>query len=68
MEGSAVRPMIMVLGSWVVMSVPVSLLMGRVLKRLDREARRQAPSAKVLELPYSARLYSRSAPVRRLSA
>jgi hypothetical protein len=63
-----VRPMIMVLGSWVVMSVPVSLLMGRALKRLDREARREAPLAKVLELPYSARLNSRSAPVRRLSA
>jgi hypothetical protein len=61
MEGSAVRPMIMVLGSWVVMSVPVSLLMGRVLKRLDTKAPRQA---KVLWLPYSARLYSRSAPVR----
>jgi hypothetical protein len=68
MEGSAVKPILMVLGSWVVMSVPVSLLMGSVLKRLDTEARRQAPPlAKVLE-PYSTRLYGRSAPVRRLSA
>jgi hypothetical protein len=66
MEGSAVKPILMVLGSWVVMSVPVSLLMGSVLKRLDTEARRQAPplAKKVLE-PYSTRLYGRSAPVRR---
>jgi hypothetical protein len=67
MEGSAVRAILMVLGSWVVISVPVSLLVGSVLKRLDTEARRQAPLAKVLELP-STRLYGRSAPVRRLSA
>jgi hypothetical protein len=57
------RPILMVLGSWVVMSVPVGLLMGRVLKRLDTGSPRQ-----VLELPYSARLYGRAAPVRRLSA
>jgi hypothetical protein len=69
MEGSAVTSILMVLGSWVVMSVPVSLLMGRVLKRLDTEARGQAPLAKVLELePHSVRLYERSAPDRRLSA
>jgi hypothetical protein len=60
MEGSAVRS-ILILGSWVVMSVPVSLLMGRVLKHLDTKSPKQA---KVLWLPYSARLYSRSAPVR----
>jgi len=66
-KGSAVRPILMVLGSWVVMSVPVGLLVGSVLKRLDTKARRQAPLAKVLE-PYSARRYGRSAPVRRLSA
>jgi hypothetical protein len=67
MEGSAVRPILMVLGLWVVMSVPLGLLMGSVLKRVDTEARRQAPLAKVLE-PYSTRLYGRSAPLRRLSA
>jgi hypothetical protein len=67
MEGSAVRPILMVLGLWVVMSVPLGLLMGSVLKRLDTEARWQAPLAKVKEL-YSTRLYGRSAPVRRLSA
>ena len=61
------RPILLVLGSWVVMSVPGSLLVGRVLKCLDTEARRQAPSARVLE-PYSARPYGHSAPVRRLSA
>ena len=61
-----VRPILMVVGSWVVISVPVSLLMGRVLRRLDTEARRQAPLAKVLELElHSARLYGRSAPVQR---
>jgi hypothetical protein len=67
MEGLTVRPILMVLGSWVGMSVPVSLLMGSGLKRLDTEARRQARLAKLLE-PYSTRLYGRSAPVRRLSA
>jgi hypothetical protein len=69
MEGSAVRPILMVLGSWVAMSVPLSLLMGSVLRRLNTEARRQAPLAKVLVLePHSARLFGHSAPVRRLSA
>jgi hypothetical protein len=59
MEGSTVRPILLVLGSWVVMSAPVSLLVGSVLKRLDSAARRQAPTAKVLE-PHSAKLYSES--------
>ena len=59
MEGSTVRPILVVLGSWVVMSVPVSLLIGSLLRRLDTEAGRQAPLAKVLE-PHSAKLYSES--------
>jgi hypothetical protein len=61
-----VRPILMVLGSWVVLSAPVGILMGRVFKRRDTQARGQT-LAKVLE-PYSARPYGRSALVRRLSA
>ena len=53
------RSILVVLGSWVVMSVPVSLLIGSLLKRLDTEAGRQAPLARVLE-PHSARLYGES--------
>ena len=59
MEGSTVRPILVVLGSWVVMSVPVSLLIGSLVRRLDTVAGRQAPLAKVLEL-HSAKLYSES--------
>jgi hypothetical protein len=54
-----VRPILVVLGSWVMMSVPVSLLVGSVLKRLDTEAGKQASTAKVLE-PHSAKLYRES--------
>jgi hypothetical protein len=59
MEGSTVRPILVVLGSWVVMSVPVSLLIGSLLRRLDTEAGRQAPLAEVLER-HSAKLYNES--------
>ena len=59
MEGSTVRPILVVLGSWVVISVPVSILIGSLLRRLDTEAGRQAPLAKVLG-PHSAKLYSES--------
>jgi hypothetical protein len=55
----AVRPILMVLGSWLVILVPVSVLMGRVLKRLDTEARGGVPQSK-LE-PHYGRLYGRSA-------
>ena len=61
------RAILMVPGTWAVMSVLVSLLIGSALKRLDAEARRQARSA-ILPGSYSTRLYGRSAPVRRLSA
>jgi hypothetical protein len=61
------RAILMVLGTWVVMSVLVSLLIGSALKRLDAEARRQARSA-ILRGSYSTRLYGRPATIRRLSA
>jgi hypothetical protein len=61
------RAILMVLGTWVVMSVLVSLLIGSALKRLDAQAHRQARTA-ILRGSNSARLYGHSALVRRLSA
>ena len=61
------RAILMVLGTWAVMSALVSLLMGSALKRLDALARRQARLA-IVRGSYSTRLNGRSAPVRRLSA
>jgi hypothetical protein len=61
------RAILMVLGTWVVMSVLVSLLIGAASKGLKAEAHRQARLA-IMRGSYSTRVYGRSAPVRRLSA
>jgi hypothetical protein len=61
------RAILMVLGTWLVMSVLVSLLISSALKRLDAEARRQTRLA-IVRGSHSTRLYGRSTPVRRLSA